>query len=122
MKSPNLKLNFKLDLEEWKHLDPKNMGNWPTAPKAAVLIGLFVALLFGGYWFDWSDQLGQLDAAKQKEETLKTTFSESGPQPLPMPYSVTHGSPFSLDRYGTSHTLYKYYFSGHCSFFPDYFC
>lgn len=82
MKSPNLDLNFKLDLEEWKNLDPKNMGNWPTAPKAAVLIALFFALLGGGYWFDWSDQLSQLDAARQKEETLKTTFMDKKKQAI----------------------------------------
>lgn len=82
MKSPNLDLNFKLDLEEWKSLDPKNMGNWPTAPKAAVLIVLFLALLGGGYWFDWSAQLSQLDAAKQKEETLKTTFMDKKKQAI----------------------------------------
>ena len=82
MKSPNLDLNFKLDLEEWKSLDPKNMGNWPTAPKAAVLIALFLALLGGGFWFDWSAQLSQLDAAKQKEETLKTTFMDKKKQAI----------------------------------------
>lgn len=82
MKSPNLNFNFKLDLEEWKHLDPKNMGNWPTAPKAAVLIGLFVVLLAAGFWFDWSDQLNQLDAAKQKEETLKTAFMDKKKQAI----------------------------------------
>jgi len=82
VKSPNLDLNFKLDLEEWKSLDPKNMGNWPTAPKAAVLIALFLALLGGGFWFDWSAQLSQLDAAKQKEETLKTTFMDKKKQAI----------------------------------------
>jgi type IV pilus assembly protein PilO len=82
VKSPNLDLNFKLDLEEWKSLDPKNMGNWPTAPKAAVLIALFLALLGGGYWFDWSAQLSQLDAARQKEETLKTTFMDKKKQAI----------------------------------------
>lgn len=82
MKSPNLDLNFKLNLEEWKNLDPKNMGNWPTAPKAAVLIALFVALLVGGYVFDWSDQWNQLDAARQKEETLKATFMDKKKQAI----------------------------------------
>lgn len=82
MKSPNLNLNFKLNLEEWKHLDPKNMGNWPTAPKAAVLIALFLALLAGGYVFDWSDQMNQLDAARQKEETLKGAFMEKKKQAI----------------------------------------
>ena len=82
MKTPSLNLNFKLNLEEWQHLDPKNMGNWPTAPKAVALIALFLVLLAGGYWFDWSDQMSQLDVAKQKEETLKTTFMDKKKQAI----------------------------------------
>jgi len=78
MKSPNL--NFQFNLEEWKSLDPKNMGNWPTAPKAAVLIVMFLALLLGGYMLDWSDQLSQLDGIRQKEATLKTTFDDKKKQ------------------------------------------
>lgn len=82
MKSPNLDINFNLNLEEWKNLDPKSMGNWPAAPKAAVLVGLFVALLFGGYFLDWSDQWDQLNAARQKEETLKTAFMDKKKQAI----------------------------------------
>ncbi|MFA7240077.1 MAG: type 4a pilus biogenesis protein PilO [Sulfuricellaceae bacterium] len=56
------------------------MGNWPTAPKAVALIALFVVLLLAGYWFDWSDQLNQLDAATHKEDALKTTFMDKKKQ------------------------------------------
>lgn len=80
MKSPDL--NFKFDLEEWKRLDPKNVGNWPTAPKVVVLAGLFILFMAGGYWFDWSDQLTQLDIAHQKEETLKTAFMDKKKQAI----------------------------------------
>lgn len=82
MKAPNLNLDFNAILEEWKHLDPKNIGNWPTAPKALVLLALFGLLLFGGYMLDWSDQVAQLDAAKAKEETLKTTFMDKKRQAI----------------------------------------
>jgi type IV pilus assembly protein PilO len=80
VKTPNLNLNFKFDLEEWKRLDPKNVGNWPTAPKVVVLAGLFLLLLITGYWFDWKDQVSQLDVAHQKEETLKATFLDKNKQ------------------------------------------
>lgn len=82
MKAPNLNLDFNAILEEWKHLDPKNIGNWPTAPKALVLLFLFLLLLGGGYFLDWSDQWAQLDAAKAKEETLKTAFMDKKRQAI----------------------------------------
>jgi type IV pilus assembly protein PilO len=80
VKSPNLSLNFKFDIEEWKRLDPKNIGNWPTMPKAVLLAVLFLLLLVAGYWFDWKDQVNQLNVARQKEETLKTTFLDKNKQ------------------------------------------
>jgi type IV pilus assembly protein PilO len=80
VKSPNLNLNFKFDLEEWKRLDPKNIGNWPMMPKVAVLAALFLLLMAAGYWFDWKDQVNQLNVARQKEETLKTTFLDKNKQ------------------------------------------
>jgi type IV pilus assembly protein PilO len=76
----NLNLNF--NLEEWKHLDPNKVGSWPVAPKVVVLLVLFLLLLGGGYWFDWSDQLKQLETERQKEETLKTAFLDKQRQAI----------------------------------------
>jgi type IV pilus assembly protein PilO len=75
-------MNIDFNLEEWRRLDPKNIANWPAAPKAVALAALFGLLLFGGYWFDWKDQLAQLDTAQQKEESLKSTFLDKKRQAI----------------------------------------
>jgi type IV pilus assembly protein PilO len=42
--------------------------------KLAALSLLLVAIVFLGYWFDWKSQFEELEAARQKQEQLKTTF------------------------------------------------
>lgn len=55
-------------------LDPNNIGNWPGALKAIVILVLCAAVLGAGYWFDTKDQLARLDEAQAKEIDLKKTF------------------------------------------------
>jgi len=62
------------DLRKLNELDFKDIGNWPVAGKAVVIVLMFGALLFAGYWFHHKDQLIALDAAKAKELQLKQTF------------------------------------------------
>ncbi len=63
-----------MTLDDLNKLNFKDIGNWPLMPKTVMLGLLFVAILFGGYWFDWSQQFTDLDAARQKESTLRETF------------------------------------------------
>jgi type IV pilus assembly protein PilO len=63
-----------MNLDDFKKLNPKDIGNWPTIPKALALCGLFILILFSGYWFDWKNQLADLDIAKEKESQLRETF------------------------------------------------
>lgn len=63
-----------MNLEDFRKLNPKDIGNWPLIPKALVLCGLFVVIIFAGYWFEWQNQLDELDTAKQKESQLRETF------------------------------------------------
>lgn len=80
MKKPNLampamsKIDFAQLAADFRSLDPKDIGAWPTAPKIVVLLGLLVALLAGGWWFDWRDQLTDLDAKKEQEGKLKQEY------------------------------------------------
>jgi type IV pilus assembly protein PilO len=63
-----------MNLDDFKKLNPKDIGNWPIIPKALALCGLFILILFAGYWFDWQNQLAELDTAKEKESQLRETF------------------------------------------------
>lgn len=62
------------DLRKLNELDFKDIGNWPVAARAVVIVLMFGALLFAGYWFHHKDQLVELDRAKNKEVQLKQTF------------------------------------------------
>jgi type IV pilus assembly protein PilO len=65
-----------MTLDELRSLDPKKIGSWPILPKFGVLL-LTLALLVGaGYYFLWQDQIAQIDAAKVKEDGLRSTFLE----------------------------------------------
>jgi type IV pilus assembly protein PilO len=63
-----------MNLDDFKRLNPKDIGNWPIIPKALALCGLFILILFAGYWFDWQNQLAEMDVAKEKESQLRETF------------------------------------------------
>ena len=64
-------IDFKRLADDFKSLDPKDPGQWPTLPKLLILSGLFVGLMFAAYFLGWSGQLEELDASQQKEESLK---------------------------------------------------
>ncbi len=52
----------------------KDPGAWPPLPKFLGLVAVFVVLLGAAYWFDWSDQLAEVDAGRKQEETLKDDY------------------------------------------------
>ncbi len=61
-------------LEELKNVNPRNPGSWPWPVKLLALLALFVAVIFGGFVFDWQGQLENLSNAEQEEARLKDTF------------------------------------------------
>lgn len=74
-----------MTLDELKRLDPNKIGSWPILPKLGVLLLLLLLLVFAGYWFDWQDQITQIDGAKAKEEQLRTTFLGKKKQAIDLP-------------------------------------
>lgn len=75
MKSPSINsIDFRAFLNDFRNLNPNDVGTWPLVPRVVVLLGLFVLLLVGGWWFWWSEQLETLAQRQQDELKLKEEF------------------------------------------------
>ncbi|MBS0352833.1 MAG: type 4a pilus biogenesis protein PilO [Proteobacteria bacterium] len=58
-------------MRDFQGLDPNDPGQWPLLPRLATLLAIFLVIVAGGWWFDWSDQLTTLDSKEKEEITLK---------------------------------------------------
>lgn len=72
-------------LRDFKGLDPNDPGQWPILPRVTLLIALFLAIVVGGWWLDWSDQLTQLDSKHEEEVRLKQEWKEKKEQAVNLP-------------------------------------
>lgn len=61
-------------------LDVNNLGAWPGAIKAIILIVLLVLVLVGGYSFYLTDKRAALEAAQATELTLRGEFESKAQQ------------------------------------------
>ena len=62
-------------VDELKSLDANDVGRWPFAFRASVIVTVFAAVLgLGVYWFIIQDKLPQLQRSQADEETLRVTF------------------------------------------------
>ena len=68
------KIDFKALADDFRNLNPQDVGAWPLLPRITVLAGLFVGVLAAGWWFVWSDQLETLNTKVQEEVKLKDEF------------------------------------------------
>lgn len=66
--------------QELQNLDPKNMGSWPLYARILVLVGVFVVIVFGIYYFVIRDMRDQLADTAKKEVTLKQEFEQKAAQ------------------------------------------
>jgi len=63
-----------MTLDEFRRLNPRDIGSWPVLPKMGALLGLLILMLVAGYWFDWSSQWDQLTVSRNKESELRTQY------------------------------------------------
>src|SRR6266702_4404309 len=61
-------------LEQFKNLNPRDPGAWPPLPKAMLLVGLLVGIVFLGYFLDWQEQMDSLEAGRVQEAKLKDEY------------------------------------------------
>lgn len=74
------RLDWRTTLEDFKNLNPNDVGAWPFIPRMALLLGIFLAVLVAGWWFFWSDQLSSLDAQEQEEQNLRSEYLDKKKQ------------------------------------------
>ncbi|MDP2870130.1 type 4a pilus biogenesis protein PilO [Methyloversatilis sp.] len=65
------KFDFTRIGDDFKNLDPKDVGNWAILPKLAVLLGLLIAAVAAGWWFLWEPLMVELEQKRAEEESLK---------------------------------------------------
>ena len=61
-------------------LDLSDIARWPTAARVVVILFLMGGVIFLGYWFHIKDQIGELQAAEDKEDNLKVIFEQKAKQ------------------------------------------
>ena len=62
-------------VEELQSLDVNDVGRWPLAFRAAVIVIVFIAVAFAGIWFTIiKDKAPQLTRAEAVEQELRVTF------------------------------------------------
>ena len=69
---PNV--DFQGLLDDFRRLNPNDVGTWPLIPKITALVAVFAALLAAGWWFVWQDQLDALELKRNEETKLKEEF------------------------------------------------
>jgi type IV pilus assembly protein PilO len=76
MKKPDLKsIDFKALADDFKNLNPQDVGAWPLLPRLTVLVVLFAAIIGAGYWFVWKGQMEDLEAKRNEEVQLKEAWA-----------------------------------------------
>jgi type IV pilus assembly protein PilO len=62
-------------VDELKNLDVNDVGRWPLAFRAAVILICFIAVTALGIWFTIiKDKLPSLQRVQEEEQTLRVTF------------------------------------------------
>ena len=69
-----------MTLDDFRRLNPRDIGSWPALPKLGALFILLLLLVFAGYWFDWQNQLEELARDRAKEQELRTAFLDKKKQ------------------------------------------
>jgi type IV pilus assembly protein PilO len=64
-----------MTLDDIRRLNIRDAGNWPLLPKIMILGLLFLLILLAGGFFDWRDQIEELDKAQDTETKLKEAYA-----------------------------------------------
>jgi len=60
--------------DEFRRLNPREMGVWPWSAKLFVLTMMFIFVMVLAALIDWRDQWDQLETGQKEEETLRQSW------------------------------------------------
>ncbi|MEP6701515.1 MAG: type 4a pilus biogenesis protein PilO [Betaproteobacteria bacterium] len=60
--------------DEFRRLNPREMGVWPWSAKLFVLVLMFIFVMVLAALLDWRDQWDQLEAGQNEEVTLRQSW------------------------------------------------
>ena len=67
-------VDFNALANDFRNLNPKDVGAWPLAPRIATLLGMFALVLAAGWFLVCSDAIGTLELKQQEETKLRDDF------------------------------------------------
>lgn len=67
-------IDFQRIIGDFQNLNPRDVGAWPVAPRATVLVVLFLMILLAGWWFYWDAQLVSLREKQEAELRLRDEY------------------------------------------------
>lgn len=73
-------IDFKVIVEDFKHLNPQDPGTWPAIPKLGALLLILAAIPTAGYFLDTQSQLEELERGVGDEVKLKDEYLEKKKQ------------------------------------------
>ena len=65
------KVNFQALADDFRNLNPKDIGAWPAVPRIVAMVAIFVAILATGWWFVWNPQAEDLASKVEEEVRLR---------------------------------------------------
>jgi type IV pilus assembly protein PilO len=68
-----------------RYLDPERIGSAPIVVRLSVLAIVLGLIVAAGWWFDWQNQLEQINGEKANEERLRTTFLDKKKLAIDLP-------------------------------------
>jgi type IV pilus assembly protein PilO len=71
-----------MTLEEFRRLNPRDIGIWPWPAKAFALGFLFALLVGVGWYLGWSGQNDEFEKKRSQENTLRQEYSSKKSQAI----------------------------------------
>jgi len=74
--------NFNAIADDFKHLNTRDPGTWPAAPKLVALLAILVVLPVIGFFLDTKNQLNELEQGREQEAKLKQEYLDKKKQAI----------------------------------------